>query len=107
MRQPIKMKMMLMALPLALSTALAYADNLQTGVINSDTIDAPIRAALVNPEGYKGDVFAPAPLKQGTKVRVERTSDRYSFEGVELMQVIPEGQSTPVWTYAEKVTLRP
>ena len=49
----------------------------------------------------------PAPLKQGTKVRVEQTSDRYSYMGVELEQVIPEGQSTPVWTYADKVTLTP
>jgi hypothetical protein len=102
-----KTKMMFMALPLALSTALAFADNLQTGVINSDTTDAPLRTALVEPEGFQGGEFAPATLKQGTKVRVERTSDRYAYRGVELMQVIPEGQSTPVWTYAEKVTLTP
>ena len=101
------MKMMLMAMPLALGTALAYADNLQTGVINSDTTDAPIRAALVEPEGFNGGEFAPASLKKGTKVRLERTSDRYAYRGVELMQVIPEGQRTPVWTYAEKVTVTP
>jgi hypothetical protein len=102
-----KTKMMFMALPLALSTALAFADNLQTGVINSDTIDAPIRAALVDPEGYKGGEFAPASLKKGTQVRVERTSERYAYMGVELVQVIPVGQSTPVWTYADKVALTP
>jgi hypothetical protein len=43
-----------MALPLALSTALAYAVTLQTGVINSDTTDASLRAALAEPEGYQG-----------------------------------------------------
>jgi hypothetical protein len=102
-----KIKMTLMALPFALSTVLAYADNLRTGVINSDTTDAPIRAALVEPDGYQGGEFAPAPLKAGTKVRVERTSDRYAYQGIELVQVIPEGQSTPVWTYADKVTLTP
>jgi hypothetical protein len=100
-----KIKTMLMALPLVLGTTVLYADNLQTGVINRDTIEAPIRAAVVDPEGYKGGEFPPAPLKQGTKVRVERTTDRYSYQGVELMQVIPEGQRTPVWTYAGKVTL--
>jgi hypothetical protein len=102
-----KIRMFLMALPLALSTTLAYADNLQTGVINSDTTEAPLRAALVEPEGFQGGEFAPAALKAGTKVRVERTSERYAYRGVELVQVIPEGQSTPVWTYAEKVTVTP
>jgi hypothetical protein len=102
-----KIKRMLMALPLALSTTLLYAADLQTGVINSDTVGAPIRSVLVNPENYKGDEFAPTPLKQGTKVRLERTSNRYSFEGIDLVQVIPEGQRTPVWTYAEKVTVTP
>ena len=102
-----KMKMMFTALPLVLGATCLYADNLQTGVINSDTIEAPIRAAVVEPDGYRGGEFAPTPLKQGTKVRVERTSDRYSYMGVELVQVIPDGQSTPVWTYAEKVTLTP
>lgn len=101
------MKMMLMALPLALGATPLYAAEPQTGVINRDTLEAPLRAALVNPQGYKGGEFAPAPLKQGTKVRVERTSDRYSFEGVDLVQVIPEGQRTPVWTYADRVTLTP
>ena len=102
-----KLKMMLMALPLAIGATSLYAAGPQTGVINRDTLEAPIRAALVSPQGYKGDIFAPTPLKEGTKVRVERTSDRYSFEGVELVQVIPERQRTPVWTYAEKVTLTP
>ena len=102
-----KIKTMLMALPLALGTTLIYAADLQTGVINSDTLEAPVMAALVNPDGYKGDEFAPTPLKKGTKVRVERTSSRYSFEGVDLALVIPEGQRTPVWTYAEKITPTP
>jgi hypothetical protein len=102
-----KIKMMLMALPLALGTTLLYAADLQTGVINSDTLADPIRAPLVNPEGYKGDEFAPTPLKQGTKVRVERTAERYSYQGVDLVQVIPEGHSAPVWTYADKVTVTP
>ena len=99
-----KIKMMLMALPLALGTTLLSAEDLQTGVINNNTIEAPIRAALVHPQDYAGGEFGPAPLKQGTKVRVERTSDRYDYMGVDLVQVIPEGQSTPVWTYADKVT---
>ena len=102
-----KIKMMLTALPLTLGTMLLHAAELQTGVVNSDTIADLIRAPLVNPEGYKGDVFAPIPLKKGTKVRIERTNDRYSFEGVDLVQVLPEDQRTPVWTYAEKVTLTP
>jgi hypothetical protein len=102
-----KMKMMLMAVPMVLGTTWLYAEDLQTAVINSDTIEAPIRAAVVDSQGYKGGEFAPAPLKQGTKVRLERTSDRYSYMGVDLVQVIPEGQSTPVWTYADKVTLTP
>ena len=100
-----KMKMMLMALPLALGTTLLYAAEPQAGVINRDTLEAPIRAALVNPQGYEGGEFAPAPLKQGTTVRVERTSDRYNYRGEELVQVVPEGQRTPVWTYADYVTL--
>ena len=102
-----KIKMMLMALPLALGTTLLYAADLETGVINSDTLGDALRAPLVNPQGCPGDEFAPIPLKEGTKVRVERDSGRYAYQGVDLMQVIPEGQSTPVWTYADKVTVTP
>jgi hypothetical protein len=93
-----KMKMMFVALPLLLSTALSYADNLQKAVINSDTTAALLSSALVESEGYKGGEFAPTPLKKGTKVRVEQTGERFAYRGVELVQVIPEGQSTPVWT---------
>jgi hypothetical protein len=100
-----KIKGILLALPLVLGTTLLCAADLQTGVINSDTIGALIRAVLLTPEGYNGDEFAPEPLKQGTKVRLERTSDRYSYQGIDLVQVIPEGQRTPVWTYADKVTV--
>ena len=99
-----KTKMMLMALASALGTTLLSAADLQTGVINNDTLADPLRAPLVNPQDWKGDEFAPTPLKQGTKVRVEQDSERYAYQGVDLVQVIPEGQSTPVWTYADKVT---
>jgi hypothetical protein len=102
-----KVKTILMALPLAIGTTLLYAADLQTGVINSDTVGAPLRAAVMDPQGYQGDEFAPEPLKQGTKVRLERDSGRYRYQGVDLVQVIPEGQHTPVWTYADKVTVTP
>jgi hypothetical protein len=100
-----KMKMILMALTLALNTTLLYAADLPTGVINADTLADVIRAPLLNPQGYVGDEFAPITLKQGTKVRVEQTSERYSYQGTNLVQVIPEGLKYAVWTYADKVTL--
>jgi hypothetical protein len=43
-----KMKMMLLALPLALDTMPLYAAALQTGVINRDALETPIQTALVN-----------------------------------------------------------
>ena len=46
-----KMKMMLLALPPALGTTLLYAAEPQTGVINRDTLEAPLQAASVNPQG--------------------------------------------------------
>jgi hypothetical protein len=58
-----KLKMMLLALPLAPGATVLYAGDPQTGVINRDTLEAPIRAALVSPQGYQGGEFAPAPLK--------------------------------------------
>ena len=58
-----KLKMMLLALPLAPGTTVLYAADPQAGVINPDAPEAPLRAALVNPQGYQGGEFAPAPLK--------------------------------------------
>jgi hypothetical protein len=43
-----KIKMMLLALPLALDTMPLYAAALQTGVINRDALEAPIQTTLVN-----------------------------------------------------------
>ena len=42
-----KLKMMLLALPLAPGTTLLYAADPQTGVLNRDAPEAPLRAALV------------------------------------------------------------
>ena len=52
MRRPMKMKlkMMLLALPLAPGATVLYAGDPQTGVINRDTLEAPLPAGLVNPQ---------------------------------------------------------
>ena len=45
-----KLKMMLLALPLAPGATVLYAADPQVGVINRDAPEAPLRAALVNPQ---------------------------------------------------------
>ena len=40
-------------------------------------------------------------------MRMEQTSERYTYMGKGLVQIICEGQRTPVWTYANELTVTP
>jgi hypothetical protein len=101
-----RIKSLAIALLLGFGASLAHAqEHLREGVITRDTVGAPEQAILAEPEGVHRDgVFTGTPLKKGTDVRVGETSDRYTYMGVTLVQVYPEGQSEPLWTYSQNVS---
>jgi hypothetical protein len=101
-----RIRSLVMAVLLGLGTGLVHAkQNLPEGKITKNTVGAPLQSMLAEPEAPSRDgVFTTTPLKSGTDVRVGETSNRYTYMGVTLVQVYPEGQSTPLWTFAQDVS---